>query len=131
MNTWIELGTQNTINAVHVCVNAPTNQTILLDKATIAGRSAREIASCQYVDGALVPRPELNEPSRTGNTWEWVCPEGTTCEVFDLVGKEQMGVASDVAGVLSVELPDPGEYEMIVKPPLPHLPVSLIVEVTA
>lgn len=77
--------------------------------------------------GYLVARPASPVPVADGDSVSIPpCPAGTRIEVFDLTGREVMGViiAEDDGQAETLTFPDPGEYEVEVEAPAPALPSS-------
>lgn len=60
------------------------------------------------------------------------CPSGTVVEVHDLIGEEQMlsETVSIEGGDVVFSLPDAGNYEVTIRPPLPYLPKTERISVT-
>ncbi len=74
--------------------------------------------------GDLVSRPQSPPVIDTGTGYAILdCPEGTVIEVHDLLGREVMANITAPADSHAVEftLPDPGEYEVTVQAPSPHI----------
>ena len=87
------------------------------------------------VGGAFVPRPDLPDPvitqaERQGLTIQFSdLPESTVAEIIDAAIGCLLGFEPEAKGLIQIELPDAGRYEIMLTPPRPYLPRSLNVEV--
>lgn len=80
------------------------------------------------VNGEWISRPTLPVPVTDGDTTTMTgAPTGTTCEVCDLEVGGILATVPEVAGLIVIELPDPGSYLLDYRPPLPCMPLSLTV----
>lgn len=89
----------------------------------------------RLVDGVFVPRPDLPDPvisqaEGQGLTISFAdLPPSTVAEIIDAEIGVSLGFEPEANGLIQIELPDPGRYEIILTPPRPYLPRSLNVEV--
>lgn len=91
-----------------------------------------EHADAYYMDsGALTQRPMSPAPEPEGQGFIIKdVPAGTSVEVFDLLGEEQLydGVI-DTTQDVTLSLSDAGVYEVRVSAPLPAYPTKTMIEV--
>ena len=56
---------------------------------------------------------------------------GTTAEISDVDAGYTIATISEVKGLISIELPDPGRYRIEVNPPRPHLQMIIDIAMPA
>lgn len=93
-----------------------------------------QFAQHHLVNGELIPRPTIPEPTRIDGGWRFTaCPVDTQILIFDTIGEELMcdhTITTDGEN-FDFALPDAGTYCLEVHPPLPHTHLRLFLEVTA
>lgn len=89
----------------------------------------------RWVDGQFSLRPRLPEPvvvpyEVTGLSAAWSgLPDGTICVIEDAAIGAELARMTAVAGVMAFDLIDPGQYEINLIPPRPHMPQIITLEI--
>ena len=90
--------------------------------------SLNKLGDMMWNGSQLVPRPNSPMPYLDeGDVVIPACPLGTEIHIFDLVGKERLGIiTADTEGFSEViTFPDPGTYDVEVYAPVPYLPTMI------